>query len=94
VGTGHHGLILSRVVVMSAVTLAELDFAIACSGLAVQAAEAYGQIRAAHKDRHRDALDKLIAAHAVAFGATLVTHHEADFVSDPQPKVDNGVTSH
>ncbi|MEY4266498.1 MAG: hypothetical protein RIS90_1033 [Pseudomonadota bacterium] len=79
---------------MSAVTLAELEFGIACSGLAVQTAVADGPIRAAHKDRHRDALDKLIAAHAVALGVTLVTHHEADFVSYPGPKADNGVTSH
>ncbi len=89
-------------VVMSAMTLAELEFGIACSGLAVQAAnraalaslvedilvapfdaqaaQAYGPIRATYKDRNRDALDKLIASHAVALGVTLVTNNEADFV--------------
>ena len=89
-------------VVMSAMTLAELEFGIAGSGLAVQAdnratlaslledilvapfdaqaAQAYGPIRATYKDRNRDALDKLIASHAVAVGVTLVTNNEADFV--------------
>jgi tRNA(fMet)-specific endonuclease VapC len=103
-------------VVMSAVTLAELEFGIACSSLAVQAdnraalaslledilvapfdaqaAMAYGTIRAAYKDRHRDALDKLIASHAVALGVTLVTNNEADFVSYAGLKVDNWVNSH
>ncbi len=43
-----------------------------------QAAMAYGRIRAAYKDRNRDALDKLIASHALALGVTLVT--KQDFV--------------
>jgi len=37
-----------------------------------QAAMAYGRIRAAYKDRNRDALDKLIASHALSLGITLV----------------------
>jgi tRNA(fMet)-specific endonuclease VapC len=103
-------------VVISAVTLAELEFGIVGSSLAVQAANraalaslledilvapfdapaamAYGPIRAAYKDRHRDALDKLIASHAVALGVTLVTHNDADFVGYPGLKVDNWVNSH
>ena len=55
---------------------------------------AYGTIRAAYKDRHRDALDKLIASHAVALGVTLVTNNEADFVNYAGLKVDNWVNSH
>ena len=43
-----------------------------------QDAMAYGRIRAAYKDRNRDALDKLIASHALALGVTLVT--KQDFV--------------
>ena len=58
------------------------------------AAMAYGPIRAAYKDRHRDALDKLIASHAVALGVTLVTNNDADFVGYPGLKVDNWVNSH
>lgn len=100
---------------MSAVTLAELEFGIACSGLAfqatkraalaslledilvapfdAQAAMADGPIRAAYKNRNQDALDKLIAAHAIALGVTLVTHNQADFVGYCGLKVDNWANS-
>jgi tRNA(fMet)-specific endonuclease VapC len=59
-----------------------------------QAAKAYGPIRAAYKDRNRDALDKLIASHAVALGVTLVTNNEADFVNYSGLVVENWVNSH
>jgi tRNA(fMet)-specific endonuclease VapC len=103
-------------VVISAVTLAELEFGITCSNQGVQeanrsalvsllddimvapfdaqAAKAYGPIRAAYKDRNRDALDKLIASHAVALGVTLVTNNEADFVNCSGLVVENWVNSH
>ena len=103
-------------VVISAVTLAELEFGIACSSAVAQesnrsalesflddikvapfdaqAAKAYGPIRAAYKDRNRDALDKLIASHAVALGVTLVTNNEADFVNYAGLRVENWVSSH
>jgi tRNA(fMet)-specific endonuclease VapC len=103
-------------VVISAVTLAELEFGITCSNQGVQeanrsalesllddimvapfdaqAAKAYGPIRAAYKDRNRDALDKLIASHAVALGVTLVTNNEADFVNYSGLVVENWVNSH
>jgi len=102
-------------VVISAVTLAELEFGIACSSVAAQAANrsaldglledilvapfeahaarAYGPIRAATKDRKRDALDKLIASHAVALGVALVTNNEADFVNYAGLLVENWVNS-
>ena len=87
-------------VVISAITLAELEFGVACSGQAqahnqaildslledilvapfeALAARAYGPLRAADRDRTKDALDKLIAAHALALDVTLVTNNEADF---------------
>ena len=103
-------------VVISAVTLAELEFGIARSSVALQAANrnaldslledilvapfeakaarAYGPIRAAYKDRNRDALDKLIASHAIALGVPLVTNNEADFVNYPGLVVENWVNSH
>ncbi len=103
-------------VVISAITLAELEFGIACSSKATQvanrsaleslledilvapfeaqAAKAYGPIRAAFKDRNRDALDKLIASHAIALDVTLVTNNEADFVNYPGLVVENWVSSH
>ncbi len=103
-------------VVISAVTLAELEFGIACSSTAAQetnraalgslledimvvpfdaqAAKAYGPIRAAYKDRNRDALDKLIASHALALGVTLVTNNEADFVNYAGLRVENWVSNY
>ena len=103
-------------VVISAVTLAELEFGIACSSTEAQetnraaleslledimvapfdaqAAKAYGPIRAAYKDRNRDALDKLIASHALALGVTLVTNNEADFVNYAGLRVENWVSDH
>jgi len=102
-------------IVISAVTLAELEFGIASSSTAAQesnrsaleslledimvvpfdaqVAKAYGPIRAAYKDRNRDALDKLIASHAVAIGVTLVTNNEADFVNYTGLRVENWVSN-
>jgi tRNA(fMet)-specific endonuclease VapC len=99
-------------VVMSAVTLAELEYGVACSGdnearnrraldLLLEdipaepfdrgAALAYGPIRMATRSKTRDALDKLIAAHAVALNVTLVTNNEADFAGYPGLRVENWV---
>ena len=58
-----------------------------------QAARAYGPIRAAYKERNRDALDKLIASHAIALGVTLVTNNEADFLNYAGLKVENWVSN-
>ena len=49
----------------------------------VDAAQSYGDLAAVAKDRRRDALDKLIAAHAVSLGLTLVTNNKADFKGHP-----------
>lgn len=54
-----------------------------------EAAEAYGVLRAAVADRRRDALDRLIAAHAVSLGMVLVTNNEADFAGYPGLAVEN-----
>lgn len=99
-------------VVISAITLAELEFGVACSGereaqnrdalaLLVEdvvpepfdsaAATAYGPIRLATRGRSRDALDKLIASHAVALDVILVTNNEADFAGYPGLRVENWV---
>ena len=102
-------------VVMSAITLAELEYGVARSGAAqahnqrlleslledilvapfeAQAAQTYGRLRAAHPARDKGALDKLIAAHALALGVTLVTNNEADFQGHAGLPVDNWVNSH
>ncbi len=102
-------------VVISAITLAELEFGIACSGksqvrnqaaldglledlLAVpfeaQAARAYGPLRAANRERNKDALDKLIASHALSLNVTLVTKNEADFLGFSGLVVENWINNH
>ena len=55
------------------------------------AAIAYGPVREATRERKKDALDKLIAAHAVALDVVLVTNNERDFASYPGIKIDNWV---
>lgn len=102
-------------VVISAITFAELEYGVACSGanrlanqealddllldipvapFESQAARAYGPVRLASRERSRDALDKLIAAHAMALGIILVTNNEADFAGYPGLVVENWVDTH
>ena len=102
-------------VVISAITLAELEYGVTCSGDKVSqnraaldillediavasfdtsAAGAYGPIRLATRDRKRDALDKLIAAHAVALDVALITNNEADFIGYPRLNIENWVATH
>lgn len=58
-----------------------------------RAATAYGPIRAATRERKRDQLDKLIAAHAVALNVVLVTNNEKDFSVYPGLKLENWLTA-
>ena len=55
------------------------------------AAVAYGQLRAGipRDQRRKDALDKLIASHAVALGTVLVTNNEGDFSRYPRVTIEN-----
>lgn len=55
------------------------------------AGDEYGIVRAAAKERARDALDKLIAGHARALGCVLVTNDERDFKSYAGLKIENWV---
>jgi len=103
-------------IVISAITLAELEYGIACSPPDTQAinqlaleglledlvvapfdklaARAYGPVRLANKVLQRDALDKLMASHAIAMNVTLVTNNEADFAHYQNLKFENWVNSH
>ena len=102
-------------VVISAITLAELEFGVACSGKSqssnqktlesfledivvapfeVRAARAYGPLRAAYRERNKNALDKLIASHALALNVTLVTNNESDFLDFDGLRVENWVNNH
>jgi len=56
-------------------------------------AESFGVLRAAVRDRSRNAMDRLIAAHAVNSGVTLVTNNEAAFRDYPGLIVENWVLS-
>ena len=96
-------------VVMSAITLAELEFGVSvCAdpererknldalielievkSFDVRAARSYGPVRKATREKKSDHLDKLIAAHAIALGATLVTNNERDFAAYPSLVVEN-----
>lgn len=53
------------------------------------ASAAYGSIRYATRDIKSDALDKLIAAHAVSLGMTLVTNNQRDFARYPGVALEN-----
>lgn len=54
---------------------------------------AYGPIRQATRERKRDALDKLIAAQAIAMDVTLVTNNERDFAPYPGLKIENWIAA-
>ena len=53
------------------------------------AAASYGIMRTAVRDRKRDALDRLIAAHAISLSVTLVTNNEANFKDYPGLVIEN-----
>ncbi|CAN7741590.1 type II toxin-antitoxin system VapC family toxin [Caballeronia sp. LjRoot31] len=53
------------------------------------AATTYGPIREATRERKKDHLDKLIAAHACTLDVILVTNNERDFAHYPGIKVEN-----
>lgn len=57
----------------------------------MDAAVSYGVLAAAVRDRKRDALDRLIAAHALSLSVTLVTNNESDFKDYPGLLVENWV---
>jgi tRNA(fMet)-specific endonuclease VapC len=57
------------------------------------ASVSYGVLAAALRERRRDALDRLIAAHAVSLGVTLVTNNEANFKDYPGLAVENWVSA-
>ena len=56
------------------------------------ASASYGVLAASVRDRKRDALDRLIAAHAVAIEAVLVTNNASDFQDYPGLTIENWVS--
>lgn len=103
-------------VVISAITLAELEYGVAASDDANRqrnraaleaflkevpavpfdagAAKAYGPAQMLARERKRDALDKLIASHAMALDVTLVTNNPADFTVYDRLRLENWVSGH
>ena len=59
----------------------------------VGAAGSYGILRGAVRSGQRDALNRLIAAHAVSLSLTLVPNNEADFLDYPGLVVENWIRS-
>jgi tRNA(fMet)-specific endonuclease VapC len=55
------------------------------------AAEAYAALHQASPARRRDALDRLIASHAIAAECVLVTNNTSDFKHYPSLQVENWV---
>ena len=55
-------------------------------------AERFGVMRSAVRDRNRDTMDRLIAAHAASTGLALVTNNEVDFRDYPGLVLENWVT--
>jgi tRNA(fMet)-specific endonuclease VapC len=58
------------------------------------AAANYGPTRLATRSRQRDALDKLIASHALSMGVTRVTNNVSDFAAYSELKVESWVGGH
>lgn len=56
-----------------------------------QAAIVYGKKRLEDPDRRKNAMDRLIASHAVALGCILVTNNPKDFVNYSNLKVESWV---
>ncbi len=56
-------------------------------------AESFGVLRAAVRDRSRNAMDRLIAAHAANLGVIVVTNNEDDFKGYPGLVVENWALS-
>lgn len=57
----------------------------------VSATRSYGSVRKATMERKPDHLDKLIAAHAISLGTTLVTNNVRDFAAYPSLIVENWI---
>lgn len=86
-----YGVTVSRNSAHERQNLAALIEDISVVSFDATAATAYGPIRAATRKRKQDQLDKLIAAHAVALDAALVTNNECDFIACPGLRIENWI---
>lgn len=68
--------------------LDRLRAVLAVHDFSAAAAETYGQV-ARQIGLRRNSFDRLIAAHAITLGLTLVTRNEADFAGVPGLRIEN-----
>jgi tRNA(fMet)-specific endonuclease VapC len=84
-----YGVTMSAAPERERVNLAALVELIEVAPFEMDAATAYGPIRSATRERRSDALDKMIAAHAVALDVPIVTNNVRDFEAYPGVRVEN-----
>lgn len=84
-----YGVTVSQNSVRERMNLVALVEDIQVAPFDASAATAYGPIREATRERKKDQLDKLIAAHAVALDVSLVTNNERDFAAYPGLRIEN-----
>ena len=75
------------------INLASLVEDIQVAPFDLAAGMAYGPIRLATRDTKKDALDKLIAAHALSLNAIVVTNNTRDFARYPGLAIENWIES-
>ncbi|TDF65115.1 type II toxin-antitoxin system VapC family toxin [Cupriavidus sp. L7L] len=78
-----YGVVVSREAAAAERAVEALVSRIPVLPLTAAAARAYGHVRAATRTRKSDALDKLIAAHAISENLTVVTRNVRDFAAYP-----------
>lgn len=71
------------------INLASLVDDIQVAPFDVAAGVSYGPIRLATRDTRKDALDKLIAAHAISLNVIIVTNNTKDFIKYPGVILEN-----
>ncbi|MBU2769037.1 type II toxin-antitoxin system VapC family toxin [Acidithiobacillus ferrivorans] len=71
------------------INLASLVDDILVAPFDVAAGVSYGPIRLATRDTRKDALDKLIAAHAISLNVIIVTNNTKDFIKYPGVVLEN-----
>ena len=75
------------------INLASLVEDIQVAPFDLAAGMAYGPIRLATRDTKKDALDKLIAAHALSLNAIIVTNNTRDFARYPGVNFEDWIES-
>jgi tRNA(fMet)-specific endonuclease VapC len=84
-----YGVVVSKSPEQERINLASLVEDIQVIPFDAAAGVAYGPIRQDTRDTRKDALDKLIAAHAVSLNAIVVTNNARDFARYPRVVMEN-----